>query len=114
MKDSQCETQNRILEQGSIPEIPVWFPTARLNYAENLLSRKDDGIALTEATEDGRIVNVSFRELNERVRSMAAALRVAGLKVGDRVAGALSSRICVPCWTRGINSRLTTSVSYCN
>lgn len=82
--------QNRILEPGLIPEIPAWFPGAKLNYAENLLTRKDDGIALTEATESGRIVNVTFRELNERVRAMAAALRVAGLQVGDRVAGALS------------------------
>ncbi|KAF5322148.1 hypothetical protein D9619_001457 [Psilocybe cf. subviscida] len=85
--------KNRILEPGLIPEIPAWFPGAKLNYAENLLTRKDDGIALTEATESGRIVNVTFRELNERVRAMTAALRVAGLQVGDRVAAIVTNGI---------------------
>lgn len=70
-----------------LEEIPNWFPGARLNYAENLLIRKDDGVALIEANESGTAVEVTFRELNGRVRAMAAALRVNGLKVGDRVAG---------------------------
>lgn len=81
-------SQDRILEPGKLlEEIPNWFPGARLNYAENLLIRKDDGIALTEATELGVIAEVSYKELNARVGQMAAALRANGLKVGDRVAG---------------------------
>lgn len=36
----------QILEPGRLPEVPVWFPGARLNYAENVLSRNDDAIAL--------------------------------------------------------------------
>lgn len=75
------------MEPGKLPEIPVWFPEARLNYAENLLYRRDDATALTEARETGIITHVTFRELNERVRAMTAALRVNGLQVGDRVAG---------------------------
>lgn len=76
------------MEKGKVlEEIPNWFPGARLNYAENLLIRKDDGVALTEANESGSVVEVTFRELNERVREMAAALRANGLKIGDRVAG---------------------------
>jgi acetoacetyl-CoA synthetase len=84
----QAFLQDRILEQGKLlQEIPNWFPGARLNYAENLLIRKDDGTALTEANESGVIAHVSYRELNARVREMAAALRINGLNVGDRVAG---------------------------
>lgn len=80
--------QDRIFERGKLlQEIPNWFPDARLNYAENLLIRKDDGTALTEANESGVTVHVSYRELNARVREMAAALRINGLNVGDRVAG---------------------------
>ncbi|KJA27866.1 hypothetical protein HYPSUDRAFT_882039 [Hypholoma sublateritium FD-334 SS-4] len=80
-------SKDRILEKGKmLNEIPNWFPGARLNYAENLLIRKDDGVALIEANESGAAVEVTFRELNERVREMAAALRVNGLQVGDRVA----------------------------
>lgn len=80
--------QNRIIEPGKLlEEIPNWFPDARLNYAENLLIRKDDGIALTEATEVGVVAEVSYKELNARVSQMASALRESGLKAGDRVAG---------------------------
>ncbi|KAF8197872.1 acetoacetyl-CoA synthetase [Pholiota molesta] len=84
--------KDRILEQGKLlQEIPNWFPGARLNYAENLLIRKDDGTALTEANESGVIAHVSYRELNARVREMAAALRINGLNVGDRVAGIVTN-----------------------
>jgi len=75
------------LEKGTLEEIPTWFPGARLNYAENLLYRRDEGIALTEAGESGVVIHITYRELYQRVRLMAAALRVKGLKVGDRVAG---------------------------
>jgi acetoacetyl-CoA synthetase len=68
-------------------EIPRWFPGARLNYAENLLRRNDDTIACTESNELGHLRHYSFRELHERVRSMASAFTASGLKVGDRIAG---------------------------
>lgn len=42
---------------------------------------------MTEAGEFGVVTHITFRELNERVRAMASALRINGLKVGDRVAG---------------------------
>lgn len=72
---------------GLIPEVPKWFPDARLNYAENLLHRRDDAIAVTESGESGIVIHYSFCELREHVREMAAALRINGLQVGDIVAG---------------------------
>ena len=75
------------MKKGKYEEIPIWFPGARLNYAENLLHRRDDGVALTEAGESGVVTHITFRELYQGVRVMAAALRMKGLKVGDRVAG---------------------------
>ncbi|PPQ70292.1 hypothetical protein CVT25_014614 [Psilocybe cyanescens] len=86
-------TKDAILEPGRYPEIPNWFPNARLNYAENLLYRKDDAIALTGVGESGALVHISFRELNERVRAMSTALRVNGLKVGDRVAAIVTNSV---------------------
>lgn len=68
-------------------EIPIWFPGARLNYAENLLFHQHDAIACTAIREIGTVEHYTFRELRELVREMAAALRVNGLQVGDRVAG---------------------------
>ncbi|KAF8904400.1 acetoacetyl-CoA synthetase [Gymnopilus junonius] len=83
--------KDRIMEPGKLPEIPVWFPEAKLNYAENLLYRRDDATALTEAGETGVVTHVTFRELYERVGAMAAALRVNGLQVGDRVAAIVTN-----------------------
>ena len=58
-----------------------------MNYAENLLWRTDDGIALTEFNETGHVASYSYRELRELVRKFAAALKLHGLQPGDRVAG---------------------------
>lgn len=85
--NSLFKLQDRIIIPGKLPEIPTWFPDARLNFAENLLYRRDDGIAITEANENGIIAHFTYRQLHERVREMAAALRAHDLKVGDRVAG---------------------------
>lgn len=79
-----------MFEEGKLlKEIPIWFPGARLNYAENLLSRNDDSIACTASSELGQVSHCSYRELHERVRVMASALRSSGVNVGDRVAGEL-------------------------
>ena len=73
-------------------EVPVWFPGARLNYAENILNRNDDRIAITAARENGEVCHYSSKQLRALVKDMAAAMRVNGLKVGDRVTGAVSLR----------------------
>lgn len=65
----------------------MWFPEARLNYAENLLQRNDDGIACTAGGESGVVTHYSFRQLRTMVAELASALRVNGLEKGDRVAG---------------------------
>lgn len=81
----------RIIMEGQTKEVPVWFPGARLNYAENLLYRNDDAIAITATGESGIVTNYSFRKLQHLVRRMAAALRVNGLQSGDRVAAIVTN-----------------------
>ena len=58
-----------------------------MNYAENLLRRRDDSIAIIEAGENQVITTYTYRQLYKKVEELAAALRVNGLQVGDRVAG---------------------------
>lgn len=91
----QCSIRfSKVLEEGKLlREIPRWFPGARLNYAENLLRRNDDTIACTESNELGHLRHYSFRELHERVRSMASAFTASGLKVGDRIAAIVANSI---------------------
>ena len=66
-----------------------WFPGARLNFAENLLRRRDDATAVIFRGEDRVRRSLSFRELHDAVSVLAQALRAAGVAKGDRVAGYL-------------------------
>jgi len=64
-----------------------WFAGARLNYAENLLRRRDKAEALVFWAENGTRRAMSFAQLYDQVGRVARALASAGVKEGDRVAG---------------------------
>ena len=70
---------------------PHWFVGARLNFAENLLRRRDDGTAIVAYDERGFTREFSFRALAAEVAAVSAALRALGLRPGDRVAGFLAN-----------------------
>ncbi|MDP2398318.1 MAG: acetoacetate--CoA ligase [Burkholderiales bacterium] len=64
-----------------------WFPGARLNYAENLLQRDGDEDALVFRGENKVASRISSSDLRHEVSRLAQALRAAGIRPGDRVAG---------------------------
>jgi acetoacetyl-CoA synthetase len=64
-----------------------FFPEARLNFAENLLRRSDDGEAIVFRGEDRVETRLSWRELTDLVSRLQQAFRDLGIGVGDRVAG---------------------------
>ena len=66
-----------------------WFPDARLNFAENLLRRRDAEAAIVFWGENKVRRTLSFSELYDQVSQLAQALRAVGVKAGDRVAGFL-------------------------
>ena len=68
---------------------PTWFRGARLNFAENLLRRRDGGVALIFRDERGRRRELDHVALTAEVARIAGALRAAGIRPGDRVAGFL-------------------------
>ncbi len=78
-----------VLERGDEMPGARFFPTARLNFAENLLRRRDDALAVAFWGEDQVRRSLSFAELYDRVSVLAQALRDAGVGPGDRVAGYL-------------------------
>jgi len=66
-----------------------WFSGAWLNYAENLLRRRDDAVAIEFRGEDRVRRTLTYAELYDAVSILAQALADAGVGRGDRVAGYL-------------------------
>ena len=70
-----------------------WFPEARLNYAENLLRRRDAHTAIIGVSESGQRSSITYAALYQRVAQLASSLRKDGVGVGDRVAGYVPNTI---------------------
>jgi acetoacetyl-CoA synthetase len=66
-----------------------FFPDARINFAENLLSRAGSGEALVFRGEDKAQRRMSWDELHVLVSRLQQAFRAAGVGRGDRVAAML-------------------------
>jgi acetoacetyl-CoA synthetase len=79
----------RVLVDGDRMPGARWYPDARLNYAENLLRRRDDAEALIFWGEDRVRSTLSYAELYRQVASLTVRLRALGVRPGDRVAGYL-------------------------
>lgn len=80
---------DRVLIDGDRMTAARFFPDARLNFAENLLRRRDDGVAIVFRGEDKVQRRLTFAELYDRVARLARALHAQGVVPGDRVAGYL-------------------------
>jgi acetoacetyl-CoA synthetase len=77
---------SRVLVDGERMPGARWYPEARLNFAENLLRRRDASEALIFWGENRVKRRVTQRELYDRVSRIADGLRALGVSPGDRVA----------------------------
>ena len=88
-----CEVKGqkgaRTLVDGDRMPGALWFPDARLNFAENLLRSRDHRDAIVFWGEDRVKRRLSRRNLYDLVSRLSQALADAGVKKGDRVAGYL-------------------------
>ncbi len=76
----------RVLVDGDRMPGARFFPDARLNFARNLMRRRDDAEAIVFRGEDRVRRRLSHRELHDAVSRMQQALAAAGVGAGDRVA----------------------------
>jgi acetoacetyl-CoA synthetase len=63
-----------------------WFSGTRLNFAENLLKRRDNHTAFVFRGENQKSAKMTYAELYDSVARLAKPLREAGVTPGDRVA----------------------------
>jgi acetoacetyl-CoA synthetase len=78
-----------VLENGDRMPGARWFPEAWLNYAENLLLRRDDAVAIEFRGEDRVRRSLTYAQLYDAVSVLSQALADAGVSRGDRVVGYL-------------------------
>jgi acetoacetyl-CoA synthetase len=72
----------------------VWYPNARVNFAENILRHALDPAvrettAILHLEEDGSTTAITWLEFARRVGGFAESLRALGVKPGDRVVAVL-------------------------
>ena len=83
------EKGGQILADGDRMPGARWFPNGRLNFARNLLRRRDGAEAMVFWGEDRIKRRVTYKQLYGLVSRMAQALADLGVEKGDRVAGYL-------------------------
>ena len=77
---------DRILLDGDKMPGAAFFPDAKINFAENLLRRRDDADAIVFWGENKVKRRLSFSQLYDEVSRVAQAFRAEGVGPGDRVA----------------------------
>lgn len=82
------EMGERLVDNPNAMPGAQFFPAARLNFAENILRRRDATPAIIFSGE-GRRRTMTHAELYAEVGRFASALRRAGIQAGDRVAAYL-------------------------
>ena len=63
-----------------------FFPNGKVNYAENMLSGNNEGLAIVFKSEDKIRKELTWKDLKIQVASMANFLRNSGVTKGNRVA----------------------------
>ena len=79
----------RVLVDGGLMPGARWYPDARLNFAENLLRRRDASTALVFWGENRVRRRLAHSELYDQVSRVAQGLLALGVEPGDRVAAYL-------------------------
>jgi len=83
----------KILKKNKIFYKNNFFPDSKLNYAENLLSKRNSEIALNFFSESGIKKNIKWNDLFKSVCKLSAYFKKIGLKEKERVAAYVPNTI---------------------
>jgi len=64
-----------------------WFVGSKLNYAENLLRKRNNNVAIYFFGEDQVEEKITFNQLFDKVAKLVCSFKKMGIKKGDRVVG---------------------------
>ena len=87
------EKGKEIIREDKVFNKTIFFPNSRINYAENILKKKNNNIAITFLSETGFEENISWKELYEKVCKFSFYLKSLNIKKGDRVAAYVPNKI---------------------
>ncbi len=79
----------QVLDESNVP-FYRWFADGKLNVSYNCLDKNveaglGDKVAIIFESDDGKVTNVTYKQLLAKVAQFANALKARGIKKGDRV-----------------------------
>ncbi|MDC2987231.1 acetoacetate--CoA ligase [Candidatus Pelagibacter bacterium] len=84
---------SEIIQKDKIFNKSKFFPDSKLNYAENILKKKSNDIAINFLSEKGFEEHITWNNLYEKVCKFSNYLKKLRLKKGDRVAAYVPNKI---------------------
>ena len=82
-----------IIKKNKIFNQTKFFPDSKINYAENILKKKNDDTAIHFLSEKGFEENITWKDLYIKVCKLSAYLKTLDLQKGDRVAAYVPNKI---------------------
>ena len=82
-----------ILKKEKVFNKNIFFPDAKLNYAENILKKKSNDIAINFMSESGFEESITWNLLYEKVCKFSHYLKTLDIKPGERVAAYVPNKI---------------------
>ena len=86
-KGKEVITKNKVFHKNK------FFKDSKLNFAENLLFKNTDDLAIHSLKECGFQENITWKQLRENVFKISSFLKKIGLRKNDRVAGYVPNTI---------------------
>ena len=86
-KGKEVITKNKVFHKNK------FFKDSKLNFAENLLFKNTDDLAIHSLKECGFKENITWKQLRENVFKISSFLKKIGLRKNDRVAGYVPNTI---------------------